>query len=207
MRKIRKFKIPVHHYEIVRKARRYGLDFESQGLSEEQGFREYVSQLAAIMETAVVFDHFQYDDPDMSMLGFKGNSPITAAMLTLGNAFSIKISAENDNVKRLINEISARTFIYDAAKAVADTAGQEAIPEGFVMGSPYFVYSCPEQNHNDGPLFENITQETPLYRDNLIKRLFPRLEAEKIGMEIKDVILFPKISCFFCMEWQRRKKK
>ena len=227
MRKIKKFKIPIYSYEIMRKAKKAGAQLEISGLSDERDFKEYVSQLAAAIEPAVVFDYFPPDDPDTAILGSVQKTPLTIAILTLGQPFCDKINKEEEKNRKLVNVNSAPVFMSAAAKIIADLAGQEAAQEGFELGKPMFIYSSPgipmpenmpekkssPKNTNELPLFAlpeeepEAAQETPLYRDELIKKLFFRLEASKIGMTLENGNLFPQSSCAFSMEWKIKTRK
>ena len=225
MRKIKKFKIPIYSYEIMRKAKKAGAQLENAGLSGERDFKEYVSQLASAIEPAVVFDYFPPGDPDTSVLGSAQKNPLTIAMLTLGNAIYEKDINETDETRKIINAAAVPVFAAAAAKVIADLASQEASPEGFELGEPFYIYSSPEQavlpkqkkqEEDELPLFaaepeeENTlsaTQELPLYRDELIKTLFARLEAAKIGMMLENGKLTPQYSSVFALEWILRKNK
>lgn len=226
MRKIKKFKIPVYSYEIMRKAKKAGAQLESSGLADERGFKEYVSQLAAAAEPAVVFDYFPPGDPATAVLGSGQKNPLTIAMLTLGNSIYEKDLQETDEVRKKINSAAIPVFAAAAVKVIADLASQEAVPEGFELGDPFYIYSYPEQvslpntqkkqTEDEMPLFAveqeeetgfSAAQELPLYRDELIKTLFSRLEAAKIGMSLENNRLTPQYSSVFALEWILRKNK
>jgi len=116
-------------------------------------------------------------------------------------------------------------FAASAVKVIADLASQEASPEGFELEDPFYIYSCPEQvslpkqkkqDEDALPLFAAETEEEnslsaakelPLYRDELIKTLFARLEAAKIGMSLENSKLTPQYSSIFALEWIARKAK
>ena len=103
MRKIKKFKIPIYSYEILRKSRKAGADLRSVGLDNDRDFKEYVSQLASAIEPAVVFGYFPTDDPDTAVLSYRDKKPLTIAMLTLGNAIYEKTCDETDEARKTVN--------------------------------------------------------------------------------------------------------
>ena len=224
MRKIKKFKIPIYSYEILRKSRKAGADLGSVGLDNDRDFKEYVSQLASAIEPAVVFGYFPTDDPDTAVLSYREKKPLTIAMLTLGNAIYEKTCEETDESRKTVNITTVSVFAASAAKVISDIASQEAIPEGFELSEPFYIYSCPEQtrlsinagkkDNSSMPLFsieqeeernDLNDQEMTLYRDDLTRALFRRLEAGKIGMSLDGNSIMPKYSSIFAFEWIVRK--
>ena len=202
MRKIKKFKIPVYSYDIFRKTRKAGVNLELSGLGAERDFKEYVSLLASALEPAVVFDYFPPDDPDISVLGSEENAPLTIGALTLGKEFAEKLAKEQEADRKTINEISAASFLSSAVKVISDLAKQEAMPEGFELNNPVFLYSRPEIHSQT-----EANAEIPLYRDELLSALIKRLEAEKIGIVLQNGNILPEYSCVFCLAWIIKKKK
>lgn len=201
MRKIKKFKIPVYSYDILRKARKAEIDLDSTGLGAEQDFKEYVSLLASTLEPSVVFDYFTPDDKDISVLGSPQQNPLTIGMLTLGKNFAEKIKLEPENLRKQINEIAVSVFMSAAVKIMVDLARQEAEPEGFQINSPFFIYSNPDLGNS------NTEKEIPLYRNELLQKLYSRLEAEKIGIDLNNGKILPEYSCVFSCEWITKQKK
>ncbi len=202
MRKIKRFKIPIYSYEVLRKARKHKLDLASIGLADEQAVREHASNLAASLEPAVVFEYLPADDETALKINGAASQPLTAGILTLGRGFEEKLAAAQDGTHKRLARIAAQVFMQTAVGVTSELAVREAEPEGFELGPAIYISSCPEP---DLPPQESTA--VPLFEGELIKALFERLEASKIGVSFDTGAFSPKYSAVFAFPWLSKKKK
>ncbi|MDA8244730.1 MAG: hypothetical protein M0025_11505 [Elusimicrobia bacterium] len=202
MRKIKKFKIPVYSYEVLRKARKHKLDLASAGLADEAAVREHAASLASSLEPAVVFEYFPAEDETAARINGDSRRALTAGILTLGAKFEEKLSAPSDDTHKRLARIAAQVFLQTAVSVTAELAAREAEPEGFELGPAIYIASCPEP---DPPPQEATA--VPLFENELIKALCERLEASKIGVSFDTGAFSPKYSAVFALPWVSKKKK
>lgn len=201
MRKIKKFKIPVYSFDIMRKAHKEKIDIAGIGLGAECDFKEFISLLACALEPAVVFDYFPPDDKDLSVINAQKN-PLTVCVLTLGKSFEDKIDSFKEEQEKNLCRIAAAVFMNTAIKTITDLASQEAIPEGFELLPASYIYCNPEP--------ENIVSEQniiPLYKDELLSYIHKNTSADKIGITIANGIISPKYTSIFTLAWVVKQKK
>ncbi|MEK7721070.1 MAG: hypothetical protein AAB359_01630, partial [Elusimicrobiota bacterium] len=201
MTKIKKLKLPVYSYEVLRRARRHKLDLAAAGLPDEQAVREHASALAAALEPAVVFEYLPPEDEAAAGINGSPRQPLTVGILTLGKSFEDKLANPPDDTHKRLGRIAAQVFMQTAVGVTADLAGREAGPEGFELGPAIYIASCPEPE-----LPPREATAVPLYENELIKRLFERLEASRIGVSF-DGAFSPKYSAVFALPWLQRKAK
>lgn len=201
MRKIKKFKIPIYSYEVLRKARKHKLDLPKAGLPDEQAVREHAAGLAAALEPAVVFEYLPQEDEAAARINGALRQPLTVGILTLGKSFEDKLANPPDETHKRLGRIAAQVFMQTAVGVTSDLAVREAEPEGFELGQAIYIASCPEPE-----LPPQETTAVPLYENELIKSLFERLEASKIGVSF-DGAFSPKYSAVFALPWLSKKKK
>lgn len=202
MRKIKRFKIPVYSYEVLRKARKHKLDLAAAGLPDEKAVREYASNLAAALEPAVVFEYLPPEDEAAARILGGARQPLTAGILTLGENFEDKLANPADDTCRRLGRIAAQVFMQTAVGVTAELAVREAEPEGFELGAAVYIASCPEPE-----LLPRETTAVPLFENELIKGLCDRLEAAKIGVSFDTGTFSPKYSALFALPWLSKKKK
>ena len=201
MRKIKKFKIPVYSYEVLRKARKHKLDLAGAGLPDEQAVREHAAGLAAALEPAVVFEYLPLEDEAAARINGSLRQPLTVGILTLGKSFEDRLANPPDETHKRLGRIAAQVFMQTAVGVTSDLAVREAEPEGFELGQAIYIASCPEPE-----LPPQEATAVPLYENELIKSLFERLEASKIGVSF-DGAFSPKYSAVFALPWLSKKKK
>lgn len=202
MRKIKKFRIPVYSYEVLRKARKHKLDLAAAGLADETAVREHASALAAALEPAVVFEYLPAEDEAAVKINGAAGLPLTAAILTLGKSFEAKLENPPDETHKRLGRIAAQVFMQTAVGVTSELAVREAEPEGFELGPAVYISSCPEP---ELPAKESTA--VPLFENELIKSLFVRLEASKIGVSFDTGAFDPKYSAVFAFPWLSKKKK
>jgi hypothetical protein len=202
MRKIKKFKIPVYSYEVLRKARKHKLDLAAIGLPDEASVREHAASLAAFLEPAVVFEYLPAEDEAAARIGGDAKHPVTVGILTLGKSFENKLANPPDDTHKFLARIAAQVFMQTAVSVTADLAMREAEPEGFEFGPAVYIASCPEPE-----LPPQESTAVPLFENELIKALCARLEAAKIGVSFDTGAFTPKYSAVFALPWLSKKKK
>lgn len=201
MRKIKKFKIPVYSYEVLRKARKHKLDLAAAGLPDEAAVREHAASLASALEPAVVFEYLPAEDETGAKINGSSRRPLTVGILTLGKSFEDKLANPVDETHDRLGRIAAQVFMQTAVGVTSDLAVREAEPEGFELGQAIYIAACPEPE-----LPPEEATAVPLYENELIKSLFERLEASKIGVTF-DGAFSPKYSAVFALPWLSKKKK
>ncbi len=202
MRKIKKFKIPVYAYEVLRKARKHRLDLAAIGLESEDSVREHASSLAAALEPAVVFEYLPAEDEAAARITGEEKRALTVGILTLGRSFEEKLAAQPDETHKRLGRIAAQVFMQTAVGVTSELAVREAEPEGFELGPAVYIASCPEPE-----LPPKETTSVPLFENELIKALCARLEASKIGVSFDTGAFEPKYSALFALPWLSKKKK
>ncbi len=202
MRKIKKFKIPVYSYEVLRKARKHRLDLAAIGLESEASVREHASSLAAALEPAVVFEYLPAEDEAAARINGEEKRALTVGILTLGRPFEEKLAAQPDETHKRLARIAAQVFMQTAVGVTSELAVREAEPEGFELGPAVYIASCPEPE-----LPPKETTAVPLFENELIKGICGRLEAAKIGVSFDTGAFDPKYSALFALPWLSKKKK
>jgi hypothetical protein len=202
VRKIKKFRIPVYSYEVLRKARKHKLDLASIGLADETAVREHAAALAAALEPAVVFEYLAAEDEAAARINGAASRPLTAGILTLGRAFEEKLANPPDETHKRLGRIAAQVFMQTAVGVTSELAVREAEPEGFELGPVVYIAACPEPE-----LPPQEATAVPLFENELIKGLFERLEASKIGVSFDTGAFAPKYSAVFAFPWLSKKKK
>lgn len=202
MRKIKKFKIPVYSYEVLRKARKHRLDLAAIGLADEAAVREHAASLAASLEPAVVFEYLPQEDEAAERINGEAKHPLTVGILTLGSSFEEKLANPPDDTHKRLGRIAAQVFMQTAVGVTADLAMREAEPEGFEFAPAVYIASTPEPD-----LPSQETTAVPLFENELIKSLCARLEAAKIGVSFDTGAFTPKYSAVFALPWLSKKKK
>lgn len=202
MRKIKRFKIPVYSYEVLRKARKHRIDLASIGLTDETAVREHASALAAALEPAVVFEYLPPEDEAAARINGDAKLPMTVGILTLGKSFEEKLANPPDDTHKRLARVAAQVFMQTAVSVTADLAVREAEPEGFELGPAIYIAACPEPE-----LPPQEATAVPLFENELIKGLCARLEAAKIGVSFDIGAFTPKYSAVFALPWLSKKKK
>ncbi|MFA6434102.1 MAG: hypothetical protein WCW52_05345 [Elusimicrobiales bacterium] len=208
MRKIKKFKIPIYTYDILRKAKKRKIDLFALGLAEQESAKEYISSIAAALEPSTMFDLLTPEEELTRSFGSPNGAAGTLGVITLGAAFEEKTKAITDPELFRLAETAALVFAETGLKVVAELIGQEVAAEGFDPGEPRYLYSCPAlltadqgpaDRSDDGP----VCQSEPA----VLEAILNRLSADKIGVRLAEGSLSPKYSLIFDIPWLAGKKK
>ncbi len=199
MRKIKKFKIPIYTYDILRKAKKRKIDLFALGLADQESSREFISSLAAALEPSTVFDLLTPEDELAKKDGLMRGESGTLGVITLGAAFEAKLKAITDPGLFALAETAALVFAETGLKVIAELIGQEVGAEGLDLGSPRHVFACPEPE----------TEEPPTHQADAaaLSAALARLSADKIGVTLNEGAVTPKYSLIFAIPWLARKKK
>lgn len=195
MRKIKKFKIAVHHKEIARRLMKAGLNPALAGISGENALREFVSCLASETGPAVVFDAFPSGLEQSKHVTSMPGLAFSAGAVTLGDAIEEKLrsfTADQAAVAKVVLEI----FLEGGVRFVLGVIGEEAAREGLELG-PIQYLSSP-----GGACLSDEAFNTAL------GELMKRLECSKIGVEWRypQARLHPEYTAIFSVPWLAKKK-
>ncbi len=209
MRKIKKFKIPIYTYDILRKAKKRKIDLFALGLAEQESAKEYISSIAAALEPSTMFDLLAPGDDLAKAPGLRDGAG-TLGVITLGTAFADKLNAITDPELFRLAETAAFVFAETGLKVVSELIGQEVTAEGFDLGAPRQLYAIPasalgESEAGPAPEAEN----KPAYQSDFdtLAAVLSRLSAETIGVSLDSGALNPKYSLIFLIPWLARKTK
>lgn len=198
MRKIKKFKIPIYSYDILRKAKKRKIDLFALGLAAQESAKEYIASIAASIEPSTVFDLLDAKDPLAVEPGpFLGGS-VTAGVITLGVPFAEKLSAIKDPELFRLAETAALVFGDTGLKVITELISQETGMEGFEPGDTSYLYSCPAPDTDDAPPAPAAPEK--------ISAALARLQADRIGVRFENGALVPRYSVLFAIPWVSKKK-
>lgn len=229
MRKIKKFKIPIYTYDILRKAKKRKIDLFALGLAEQESAREYVSSIAAALEPSTMFDLLAPEEGGAAPLAaerpireldinLSPNLPnqkggaATLGVITLGAAFEEKLKAITDPELFRLAETAAFVFAETGLKVVSELVNQEVAAEGFDLGDPRQLYACPallDAEQTAGKPDINLREDKPACQSDpgALAAILNRLSADKIGVSLSEGSLSPKYSLIFSIPWLARKAK
>ncbi|MBI4801149.1 MAG: hypothetical protein HY796_01375 [Elusimicrobia bacterium] len=198
MRKIKKFKIPVYTYDILRKAKKRKIDLFALGLAAQESAREYIASLAAAIEPAVVFDFLDPKDPLAKGPGPLEGGSLTLGALTLGAPFADKLGGIKEPDLLRLAETAALVFGDTGLKVITELISQESGMESFEPGDAAYLFACPQPETEGRPSAAN---------PGTAAAALARLQADKIGVGFENGTLSPKYSLLFALPWLSRKKK
>ncbi len=199
VRKIKKFKIPIYTYDILRKAKKRKIDLFALGLADQESAREYVASIAASLEPSTMFDLLTPEDDLAKKDGLTDGGAGTVGIITLGAAFGEKLKAITDPELFRLAETAALVFAETGLKVVSELIDQEVAAEGLDLGDPRYIYACPEPE----------AESKPIYQSDLgtLAAILGRLNAGNIGVSLNGGSLTPKYSLVFSIPWLAKKKK
>jgi len=200
MRKIKKFKIPIYTYDILRKARKRKIDLFSLGLADQESAKEHVASLASALEPSTVFDLVEPGEEFSAKRGFFRPGQGTLGVITLGAAFEARLAAVTDPGLRSLAETAAVVFAETGLKVVSELIEQEIAPEGLSLGEPSLIFAEPVLLDDPGA--------APLPEDpEVLPDCLARLSADKIGVRFDSGRLSPRHTLLFAAPWLAGKKK
>lgn len=197
MRKIKKFKIPIYTYDILRKARKRKIDLFALGLADQDSAKEYIASIAASLEPSTMFDLLAPEDGLAEKAGLNGVAG-TLGVITLGASFAGKLRAVTDPELFRLAETAAFLFAETGLKVVSELASQEITGEGFSPGNVRRLFAVPEPETENEPACQ-LDPET-------IAAILDRLNGGKIGVSLLEGSLSPKYSLIFSIPWLAKKK-
>ncbi|OGS55821.1 MAG: hypothetical protein A3J79_04090 [Elusimicrobia bacterium RIFOXYB2_FULL_62_6] len=197
MRKIKKFKIPIYSYDILRKAKKRKIDLFALGLAAQEDAKEYIASIAALIEPATVFDFVEPEDQLAKDPGPFAGGSLTLGLITLGAPFADRLAAIRDQGHFALAETAAVVFGDTGLKVITELIAQESGMEGFEPGQAAYLFACPEPDTDD---------PAPPAPPEAIAAALSRLQADKIGVRFENGALIPKYSLLFALPWVSRKK-
>lgn len=204
MRKIKKFRIPLYHYDIYRKAKKIKLDIDNSHFKGQEGLKEFVSVLYSHIEPCVIFDYIGSDSPLWMRLNLESKqSGATLGLITFSSSFSEKINTLTDELEKSSALLASHVILNSAVSLVSDLAQEEAKNDGFTLSKPYFIYVW-DKDKMDSCVEKEFLLD---FEEDFLKEILIRLEAEKNGVNIENGVLSPEYSALFMLPWLSRKKK
>lgn len=200
MRKIKKFKIPIYHYDIYRKAKKYKIDIENSHIKNQEGLKEFTSIIASAIEPATVFDYIKNDSPLWQAIKIENKQfAATLGLFTLGKKLDEKINSLTEDIEKELAKISAEVFINTGINIISELVNEEAKKDGFEISKPVYLYTL--NNHE-----EEKNQKLEITKD-LLNEILIKLEAEKIGVTLENETLIPNWTTVFTIGWFSKKKR
>jgi hypothetical protein len=208
MRKIKKFRIPIYTYDILRKAKKRKIDLFALGLADQESAKEYIASLAAALEPSTVFDLLAPGEALAGPAGIAQGGSGTLGVVTLGAAFEAKLNAVTDPGLFRLAETAALVFSETGLKVVSELIDQEISAEGLTLGDPVRIFSFRPLSDGSGPEPEAGPDELPVRPDiGIAAACLTRLSADKIGVGLNEGAISPRHTVIFGIPWLAPKKK
>lgn len=204
MRKIKKFRIPLYHYDIYRKAKKLGYDIDGSHFAGQQGLKEFTCVLSSSIEPCAVFDTIEADSPYWMRLNIENKqTAATLGFLSFFGQFSHKVSSLEDEFEKKCASLISHCISSYCVSMVSELAQEEAKNEGLILSKPYFAYIWEKEG------FVSVCLDRKYMLDfeiELVKELLTRLEATKYGLNLSEDIK-PYHTCVFTIPWIAPRKK
>jgi len=213
MRKIRKFKLPVHHREIYRRAARQQSDLAAAGLSGEKEFFDFIAMLASELDPGAVFDSFGKTSELFFGLDIPQNRTFSAAIVTLGPRLEAKIASLDTQPARKLAAIAAFEFMECAVDLLDELISEEASKENFVsegremLIEPSFPSSVPTDGAFRPRFLKNAAILKGDTRNRALAAVLETLQAPKINVFIVDGQPSPMLTAAMVVPWTTKKKR
>ncbi len=204
MRKIKRFKIPLYHYDIYRKAKKIGLDIDNSHFNGQEGLKEFTSIIHSNIDPCSVFDHIWPDSPLWMRLNIENKqSAATMGFITFSQSFEKKAEAIKDEFEKDVFSLASHMILLSAVNLISDLVQEEAKNDGFILSKPYFLYSWQKEK------MENCLSKEFLlnFEEGFLNEILLRLESEKHGVSLNGANLSPHYSAIFLLPWLALKKK
>jgi len=209
VRKIKRFKITLHHREIARRIARTGVELSSSGITGEREMIEFISGLAGEIEPGVLYETFDRSFTPLELHGIEPGNVFSAEAITLGARISEKIAALPEENLRLAAQTVAGEFLESAADFARTLIKDEADRENFELGGPVAISQ---------PVFEkglkiipvkfssDCINVPPATAEKVLPVLFASLSPDKIGISSDSGALTPFFSAVLILPWLNKKK-
>lgn len=204
MRKIKKFRIPLYHYDIYRKAKKIGLDIDNSHFKGQEGLKEFVSVIYSDIEPCAVFDHIWPDSPLWMRLNVENKqSAATVGFITFSQSFEKKEQSLTDELEKKVFLLASHVILLSAINLISDLVQEEAKNDGFILSKPYFLYSWQKDK-----MESCVDREFLLnFESGFLNEILLKLEAEKNGLSMNEDNISPYHSAIFLLPWLALKKK
>jgi len=217
MRKIKKFRIPIYTYDILRKAKKNKIDLFALGLADQESSREYIASLAAALEASTVFDLLVPGENLIEHVTPSRGGSGTLALITLGSAFEAKLGSITDPGLFRLAGTAAQVFAETGLKVVSELINQEIAAEGLTLGDPVGIFSfnsdaceipgAGAEAKDGGSAPDGAPGSSLRAGPDLLAACLARLNADKIGVSLNENALSPKHTIIFGLPWLASKKK
>lgn len=212
MKKIRRFKIPVHHKEIARRIGKAQLALSAAGLSDMGALYEFIFGLASELEAGVVYNSFDKSYAALDLTGLPASRMFSAAVVTLGEKPYQKVAGYAEIPLREAGALAVYEFLETAFDFVSDLIKAEAENENFELGTPEILYSPHLTEHFEMKVPDlrfnrkgtAVAAETAA---NALPEVLKELNADKIGVALgENGAIANKLSVVFLLPWEPRRK-
>ncbi|MFA6583596.1 MAG: hypothetical protein WCS77_04795 [Elusimicrobiaceae bacterium] len=213
MKKIRHFKIPVHHKEIARRAGKAEIALPAAGITDTGALWEFIFAQAAELDPGVVYNSFDKNYTALDLTGVQPGRLFSAAVVTIGSKPYKKANEYAEIPLKEAAAIADYEFLETAFDFVLDLIKTEAEGENFETGVPEIVYApqLSESFEMRAPELRFIRNGKPL--DPVTARktlpiLLHELNAEKIDITLDgEGNISNKLTAVFIVPWEPRRKK
>jgi hypothetical protein len=207
MRKIRKFKVPIHLKEILRRIKLSETDTKAAGFSDEKDLTVFIASLHRAVEPGVVYEFIEGRCMELAAAGIENNGVLGVCALTLGSKIEEEINQIKNHQALAIANIILYEFLRTAVTFVGGLIKDDAEKEDFTVGGYEVLYS-PSFSYGPEPKFlrEAVRVDAQIAQKAL-PALFDRLNAQKINLKFIDGQIAPKATIVFMTPWQKKKGK
>ncbi len=204
MRKIKKFKIPLYHYDIYRKAKKLKYDIDGSHFAGQEGLKEFACVLSSSIEPCAVFDTIEPDSPYWLRLNIENKqTAATLGFLSFSGEFPQKIYSLQDELEKKCASLISHCIASYCVSMISELAQEEAKNEGLILSKPYFAHIW----EKEGFLSACCDSQYMLdFEPELVKEFLTRLEAPKYGLDLSEDIK-PYHTCVFTIPWISPRKK
>jgi len=212
VKKIRHFKIPVHHKEIARRIGKAEIALPAAGITDTGALWEFIFGLASELDAGVVYNSFDKSYAGLDLTGLPAGRMFSAGIVTLGAKPYQKINSYTDTALREAGAMAVYEFLETAFDFVTELIKTEAENENFELGAPEILFSpqLTEPFELKVPDLRFNRKGSPIDQDTIAKALpevLKELNAEKIDISFNaDGQITNKLSVVFLIPWEPRRK-
>lgn len=208
MKKIRKFKLPVHDRELLRRIGKSGLNLKELAIEDENQVKEFAYSLVCETEPSVIYETF---DNDFAGLGSLFDI-FTAGVLTLGSGLDKKIDSLSYEEHKKAAQICALEFLDSGFDFVINLITEEAKKENFETAPVRLLFfpknAILDKNSTLSPRFIRKTEILPDEdKKKVIPLLTEKLKVGKISVSLNENRIIPDYTIIFLVQWMRKKRR
>lgn len=176
MRKIVGFKLNLRLREVLRRAKKAGLDPAGWGWGEAE-LEAWLARASKAAAPAVLFETFPHPDVDQPLLSPMPGLAYSLVLASVGDG--LRALAEEDRLGALAEELALEDCLRFAAALIQEEAAKE---------------SC------------ELSPSTPLCDPAALEAVLRKLEGSKIGVRLAQGRLAPAASLASSLSWLSKSK-